>query len=178
MRCVKVFATVALKFEKIFILLQCCVMWQTVMNLKAKAYSDEITLIGVCRDVTLVKVMAWCRQAIRHYLHPCCPYRMIPCGVITDHYNDVIMSAMASQITSLRIVYSIVYSGANKKTSKLRVTGLCAGNSPVTGEFPAQMASDAENVSTWWRHHADQLTCIISPSNKLQILIFRSSAKS
>ena len=30
---------------------------------------------------------------------------------------------------------------------------LCAGNSPVTGEFHAQMASDAENVSIWWRHH-------------------------
>ena len=40
-----------------------------------------------------------------------------------------------------------------KKTSKLRVTGLCAGNSPVTGEFPAQMTSNAENVSIWWRHH-------------------------
>ena len=39
-----------------------------------------------------------------------------------------------------------------KKTSKLRVTGLCAGNSPGTGEFPAQMASNAENVSIWWRH--------------------------
>ena len=42
----------------------------------------------------------------------------------------------------------------SKKTSKLRVTGLCAGNSPGTGEFPAQMASNAENVSIWWRHHA------------------------
>ena len=42
----------------------------------------------------------------------------------------------------------------SKKTSKLRVTGLCAGNSPGTGEFPAQMASYAENVSIWWRHHA------------------------
>ena len=40
-----------------------------------------------------------------------------------------------------------------KKTSKLRATGLCAGNSPVTGEFPAQMASNAENISVWWRHH-------------------------
>ena len=40
-----------------------------------------------------------------------------------------------------------------KKTSKLRVTGLCAGNSPVTGELPAQRASNAENVSIWWRHH-------------------------
>ena len=63
------------------------------------------------------------------------------------------MRMMASKITSLTIVYSAVYSGANKKTSKLRVTGLGEGNSPVTGEFPAQRASDAENVSIWWRHH-------------------------
>ena len=35
----------------------------------------------------------------------------------------------------------------SKKTSKLRVTGICAGNSPVTGEFPTQRASNAENVS-------------------------------
>ena len=49
----------------------------------------------------------------------------------------------------------------SKKTSKLHVTGLCAGNSPGPGEFPAQMASNAENVShgvyightIWWRHH-------------------------
>ena len=41
----------------------------------------------------------------------------------------------------------------SKKTSKLRVTGLCAGNSPKTGEFPAQKASNAENVSIWWHHH-------------------------
>ena len=41
----------------------------------------------------------------------------------------------------------------SKKTRKLRVAGLCAGNSPGTGEFPAQMASNAENVSIWWRHH-------------------------
>ena len=40
----------------------------------------------------------------------------------------------------------------SKKTSKLRLTGLCAGNSPEAGEFPAQMASNAENVSNWWRH--------------------------
>ena len=61
------------------------------------------------------------------------------------------MDTIASQITSLTIVYSTVYS---EKTSKLRVTGLCVGKSPETGEFPAQMASNAENVSIWWRHHA------------------------
>ena len=26
---------------------------------------------------------------------------------------------------------------------------------PGTGEFPAQMASNAENVSIWWRHHVN-----------------------
>ena len=61
------------------------------------------------------------------------------------HYNDVIIGAMASQIASLRIVYATIYSGCrSKKTSKLCVTDLCAGNSTVTGEFPAQMASNAE----------------------------------
>ena len=64
------------------------------------------------------------------------------------------MSAMASQITSLSIVDSTVYSRRrSKKTSKLRVTGLCEWNSPVTCEFSAQMASNAQNVSIWWRHH-------------------------
>ena len=47
----------------------------------------------------------------------------------------------------------------SKKISKLRVTGLCAGNSPGTGEFPAQMASNAENVSIWWRHNGHTHMC-------------------
>ena len=33
----------------------------------------------------------------------------------------------------------------SKKTSQLRVTGLCEENSPGTGEFPTQKASNAEN---------------------------------
>ena len=41
----------------------------------------------------------------------------------------------------------------SKKTSKLRITGLCVGNSPLTGEFLAQRAINAENISIWWRHH-------------------------
>ena len=41
----------------------------------------------------------------------------------------------------------------SNKTTKLRVTGLCEGNSPVTGEVPSQRASNAENVSIWWHHH-------------------------
>ena len=60
------------------------------------------------------------------------------------HYDDVIMSAIAPQTTSLTIVYSTVYSWrGSRKTSKPRVIGLC---SPVTSEIPAQRASNAENV--------------------------------
>ena len=40
-----------------------------------------------------------------------------------------------------------------KNTSKLRVTALCEGNPPVTGGFPSQMASSAENVLIWWRRN-------------------------
>ena len=45
-----------------------------------------------------------------------------------------------------------------EKTLKFRVNDLYAGNSPVTAEFPAQRASNAENVSIWWRHHVAQTT--------------------
>ena len=48
----------------------------------------------------------------------------------------------------------------SKKTSKLCVTGLCKGNSPVTGEFPAQSASNAENLSIWWHHHESPISCL------------------
>ena len=47
-----------------------------------------------------------------------------------------------------------VFRRRSRKASRLRVTGLCEGNSPVTGEFPTQRTSNAENVSIWWRHHA------------------------
>ena len=42
-------------------------------------------------------------------------------------------------------------------TSKVRVTGLCEENSPVTGEITSKRASNTENVSIWWRHHAQFL---------------------
>ena len=65
------------------------------------------------------------------------------------------MTAMAFQITSVTFVYSTVYLGTDhRKHQKLRVSGLCVVNSPVTGEFHAQRVSKAENVSIWWRHHA------------------------
>ena len=81
-----------------------------------------------------------------------CPMRTMISHVIT-------MTSLWARLR-LTIFYSTVYSRhRSKKTSKLRVTGLCAGNSPVTGEFPAQMASYAENLSIWWRHHGQAHYC-------------------
>ena len=73
---------------------------------------------------TLAQATAWCPQATSHHLNQ-------------YHYIDVIMTTMASQITSLTMVYSTVYSDANqKKISKLRITGLCVGNSPEPVNSP------------------------------------------
>ena len=74
-----------------------------------------------------------------------------PVYILYVHYNDVIMGAVASQITNLTTVYLTVLASADQRM--LRVTGLCAGNSPVTSEFPAQMVNYSEYVSIWWRHH-------------------------
>ena len=54
-------------------------------------------------------------------------------------------------------------SGRLMKTSKLRVTGLAEGNPPVTNGFPHTLrASDAENVSIWWRHHGEAMWFCLS----------------
>ena len=42
--------------------------------------------------------------------------------IARQHYNDVIMSAMASQVTNLTIVYSTVYSGADQRKQQSSVS--------------------------------------------------------
>ena len=63
----------------------------------------------------------------------------------------------------LDCLLNCLFKHRSKKASKLRITGLCEGNSPVTGEFPAQRASNAENVSIWWRHHGIGLVLPSAP---------------
>ena len=83
---------------------------------------------------------------------------------LVSHYSDVITSTMASQIDCL---LNRLFMRRSKKTSKLRVTGLCAGSSPVT----AQRASNAENSSIWWRHH--DLIPLVSSSVVLSYVCLR-----
>ena len=80
------------------------------------------------------------------------------------HNRDIIMDTMASQITSLMIVYSTVYSGTDQwkhKSSKLLafVRGI---HQCRNGEFPAQRTNNAENVSISWRHHGRPLIMQVS----------------
>ena len=60
---------------------------------------------------------------------------------IHTHYGEFIMGAIASQITSLTIVYSIFYSDADQRKHQ------------NSASVAVQMASFAENISIWWRHH-------------------------
>ena len=61
------------------------------------------------------------------------------------------------------------------KTSKLCVTCFCEGNSPMAGEFPTQLASNAENVSIWWRHHIRRNRLIDVRASKRRTLGCRSN---
>ena len=67
------------------------------------------------------------------------------------HHSDAIMSTMATQITSLTVVYSTVYWGADQKKIKSSASLPLWGE--FTSEFHAQRDCNAENVSIWWRHH-------------------------
>ena len=70
------------------------------------------------------------------------------------HYCDVIMGAMVSQITSSRLFTKPSIQAHIKENIKAPGHWPLCGEFTVTGEFPAQMASNAENVSIWWRHRA------------------------
>ena len=84
-------------------------------------------------------------------------------NMLAFHYYDVIKGAMASQITSLAIVYSTDYSGTDQRkhqssTSLAFVRGIHRW--PVIGgEFLTKRASNTENISIWWRHHVLSFVC-------------------
>ena len=76
------------------------------------------------------------------------------------------MGVMASQITGVASVYTAVFLQVQiKENLKVPRHWLCVGKSPLTGEFPAQKASNAENVSIWWRHHVCVLQLRLIPNH-------------
>ena len=97
-----------------------------------------------------VVMLMWCHCNMKFYENL---FHTTSLSDLPPHYSDVMTGAMVYQITSLTIVYSGVYSGADKKkhqssASLAFVWGIhwWPVNSP-------QMASNAENVSIWSCHH-------------------------
>ena len=69
--------------------------------------------------------------------------------------HDVITGAMVSQITRLTIVYSAVYLGTDQgKHQSFASLVFVRGIHRWPVNSPHKWASNAENVSIWWRHHA------------------------
>ena len=66
------------------------------------------------------------------------------------HYSGHNERGDVSNHQRLDCLLNRLFRGITKKTSKLRITGLCEGNSLV---IPRTKANDVENVSIWWRHH-------------------------
>ena len=161
-------------------------MFKLILVIDVCGISSEIARRWMLLDPTddnsaLVQGMAWGRQATSHYLSQLRPCFMPSYGVTMSqwvkwHLDNGMTAAMPVKqgwMISLRwrhnerdcvsnhqpndCFLNCLFRGRSKKTSKLRVTGLCAGNSPGTGEFPAQMAINAENISIWWRHHVERI---------------------
>ena len=84
-------------------------------------------------------------------------FLLVYCYHVSSLYcSDVIMSAMASQITSLRIVYSTFIPAPIKEKKKTRLCVIGFYDPPVTCGFASERASNVENVYIWWRHHVVQ----------------------
>ena len=86
-----------------------------------------------------------------------------------QHYSDIIMGVMASEITSLTIIYWTVYSGTEQRKHQSLAS--------LTGEFPTQMGSNAENVSIWWCHHELTRYILVIPRGIIQLgsILFHSN---
>ena len=120
-------------------------------------YQVEIKIL--CNYASAISIPSTFRSAFKII------YRVISCLSLATgnwtaayvtclfHYNDIIMGLMASQVTSLTVVFSTVYSGADQGKHQSSASLAFVGDSPVTGEFLAQMASNMENISIRWRHH-------------------------
>ena len=91
----------------------------------------------------------------------------LPRGVYR-HSDDVIMGVMASQITSLAIIYSTFFRSQIKENTK------APRHWPLWGEFTGDRWIPRTNVSIWWRHHGfetPRCPCVITNLQELCCVI-------
>ena len=126
----------------------------------------ETSLVRTNDKPTLVQVMAWCRQATSHYLSQCWPRFVSPYGVTRPQWvthNEIrllahlkpflpntsthlsifcntlsVIMIMSMGVLIIRNMSSVTW-WRHQMESFPALLALCAGDSPVTGEFPSQM---------------------------------------
>ena len=101
-----------------------------------KSWSNNMCLLILCIKGSLIYLAVGTPLATRLLMHA---FLSEISKKKTTHHNDVIMGATASQITSLTIVYSTVYSDA--------------WNSP-------EPMNSLRNVSIWWHHHGISISLL------------------
>ena len=109
-----------------------------------------------------------------NFIHKWCPHVLVCLSLLWRHNgHDGVSNHQPHDCLLNRL-----FRRRLKKTSKLSVIGLCAGNSPLTGEFPAQRASNAENVAILWRHHVSisimklQWNLSVTTTSRIKCIIF------
>ena len=112
----------------------------------------------IIKILKMVNTISWDIASQTESCHDAKFVAMASSFTTNNHYSDVIMRTMASLITSLTIVYSTVYSGADlRKHQSSASLALVWGILPVTGEFTAQMASNVEKcfhlMKPSWRQY-------------------------
>ena len=85
---------------------------------------------------------------------------------------SISVTSLASQFLLNRL-----FRRRSKKTSRLRASGICEGNPPLTIGFPSQRDSNAGNASIWWRHPVLTLHhfCLLHLKKKLNISLCMST---
>ena len=103
-------------------------------------------MLSICRDSLLWNVYS------RHVAMIFSEYGRLNVSI----HDDVTMGGMASQITSLTIVYSTVYSGADQRKHQSSASlALVRGIHRWTVNSPQKWPVTRKKVSIWWRHHAE-----------------------
>ena len=92
------------------------------------------------------------------------------------HFNDVIMTAMASQITSLAIVYSSVYSGADQRKHQSSGSlafkrGIHRGPVNSPHKWPVARKTFHSMTSSWHAHGFALLGCFCYITSSRRIVI-------
>ena len=126
-----------------------------------------ITLTCPC-SVAIMTHNTWHSKITQRISENVCRYSILmgsfSCNHTDSHYDDVIMSAIASQITSLTSAYSTVYSGANQRKHESSASlAFVRGpvNSPHKGSVTRKMFPFDDVIMLAWRVHTSWTVCII-----------------